>query len=67
MGSLICKVCFDRDDMLSSVVVEHQCTNERTGKRFAAHVCERCLEAGRESRVTCRAFTVLYSRKSGSG
>jgi hypothetical protein len=59
MGWLICKICFDRDDMVSSAVVEHRCTNEYTGKRFSAHVCEQCLDRGCETRVTCRTFVEI--------
>jgi hypothetical protein len=53
---LICKTCFRRDGVATADVIEHRCTNDRTGKHFTAFVCARCLEAGRETRVTCRAF-----------
>jgi hypothetical protein len=56
MTGMICKVCLEREGIYSEAVMEHKCTNERTGKRFSAHVCERCLEKGRETRVTCRTF-----------
>jgi hypothetical protein len=53
---LVCRVCLHRDGVVSASVVEHLCTNERTGKDFTAQVCARCLEIGRETRVTCRTF-----------
>jgi hypothetical protein len=53
---LVCRVCLDRDDVESASVVEHRCINEHTGKDFTAHVCARCLEVRRETRVTCRTF-----------
>jgi hypothetical protein len=56
MGTLLCRICFERDGVVSDTVVEHQCTNEHTGKQFLAHVCERCLDKGQETRVTCRTF-----------
>jgi hypothetical protein len=54
MSGLKCKVCFERDGIATAAIVEHRCTNEGTGKQFAAFVCERCQ--GRETRVTCRTF-----------
>jgi hypothetical protein len=55
-GSLVCKLCLEGDGRVSTAVVEHRCTNARTGKDFTAFVCVRCLEAGRVTRVTCRTF-----------
>jgi hypothetical protein len=57
MGKLLCRRCLEGDGAESTSVVEHRCTDERTGKHFTANVCARCLEAGRETRVTCRTFT----------
>lgn len=54
---LVCRVCLERDGVELASVVEHRCTNERTGVEFTAHVCARCLEVARETRVTCRSFT----------
>jgi hypothetical protein len=54
---MVCRVCLERDGVEAALVVEHRCTNQHIGKDFTAHVCARCLEAGRETRVTCRAFT----------
>jgi hypothetical protein len=54
---LVCRVCLERDGVESASVVERRCTNQHTGKDFKTHVCARCLEAGRETRVTCRTFT----------
>jgi hypothetical protein len=54
--SLVCRSCLERDGVVSTGVVEHRCTNDLTGRCFAAFVCSRCLEAGRETRVTCRTF-----------
>ena len=51
-----CKICFERDGVVSHAVTEHLCTNGRTGKQFLAHVCKRCLDGGRETRVTCQMF-----------
>jgi hypothetical protein len=59
---LVCKVCLERDGVETVAVVEHRCTNERTGEEFTAHVCARCLEVGRETRVTCRTFTRRSSK-----
>jgi len=56
MTGLICKVCLELDGTLSEAVVEHVCTNQQTGKQFSANVCEPCLRAGRETRVTCSTF-----------
>lgn len=56
-GKLICKPCLERDAVVSGVVVEHRCTNPHTGKQFDAYVCKRCLDEGRETRVTCRTFS----------
>jgi hypothetical protein len=56
MGGFICKLCFERDGIATDAVVERRCTNERTGKQFAAFVCKHCLDWGRETRVTCRTF-----------
>ncbi|MGJ4960177.1 hypothetical protein ACQR1H_31390 [Bradyrhizobium sp. HKCCYLRH2015] len=55
-GKLVCRTCRDEDGVASSRTVQHRCTNERTQKTFDAFVCARCLEAGRETRVTCRTF-----------
>jgi hypothetical protein len=55
-GTYSCRVCLERDGAESTSVVEHRCTDERTGKHFTANVCARCLKAGRETRVTCRTF-----------
>jgi hypothetical protein len=55
-GKLVCRTCLEEDDARSSATVQHLCTNERTGKKFDAFVCARCLERGRETRVTCRTF-----------
>jgi hypothetical protein len=56
-SSLACKACLEGDGTVSAAaVVEHRCTNARTGKDFTAFVCARCLDAGRETRVTCRTF-----------
>ena len=57
MASFVCRLCFERDGIVSKNVVAHDCTNNRTGKVFTAFVCVRCLEAARETRVTCRTFT----------
>jgi hypothetical protein len=46
-------------------VVEHRCVNDQTGKRFTAFVCARCLELGRETKVTCRSFTQVAVIASG--
>jgi hypothetical protein len=53
---LICKVCREDCGTVSDRVVKHLCTNVHTGKQFTAYVCERCLDSGRETRVTCRTF-----------
>jgi hypothetical protein len=55
-GSMVCRACLEADGTVSRAVVEHRCTNPRTGKDFTAFVCVSCLEAGRETRVTCRTF-----------
>jgi hypothetical protein len=34
MGKLLCRICFERDGVVSEAVVEHVCTNEDAGKRF---------------------------------
>jgi hypothetical protein len=52
----VCKLCLDRDGVVSDAVTEHHCTNDQTGKQFTAFVCARCLEAGRVTRLTCRTF-----------
>jgi hypothetical protein len=57
IGTFSCRVCVERDGIESASVVEHRCTDERTGKHFTANVCAHCLEAGRETRVTCRTFS----------
>lgn len=55
-GKLICRICLDEDGATSPATVQHPCINEHTGKEFDAFVCARCLENGRETRVTCRTF-----------
>jgi hypothetical protein len=65
MGRLICKICFERDGIVSHAVVEHRCTNDQTGKHFTALVCKRCLDAGRETRVTCRTFIAFSGDEIG--
>lgn len=59
MGTLICKVCVKKDGVASAAVVEHLCTNPTTGKQFKTYVCKQCLEAGRETRVTCQTFMAV--------
>ena len=63
-GTYSCRVCLERDGAESTSVVEHRCTDERTGKGFTANVCARCLKAGRETRVTCRTFGRPIDRRS---
>ena len=58
-----CKQCFEKDDVPTADVVEHRCTDDCTGKHFIAFVCARCLEVGRETRVTCRTFVPLVAGK----
>ena len=62
--TFLCQVCLERDGVESTSVVEHRCTDERTGKHFTANVCARCLEADRETRVTCRTFGRHIDRRS---
>jgi hypothetical protein len=62
---LLCRLCLESDGVESTSVVEHRCTDERTGKHFTANVCARCLEVGRETRVTCRTFTPSNHVTSG--
>jgi hypothetical protein len=57
-------VCLEADGVESAPVVEHRCTNEYTGKDFTAHVCARCLEVGRETRVTCRTFSAQHPKSA---
>jgi hypothetical protein len=64
IGTFLCRVCLERDGIEATSVVEHRCTDERTGKHFTANVCVRCLEAGRETRVTCRTFVSRVDRRS---
>jgi hypothetical protein len=64
IGTFSCRVCLERDGAESTSVVEHRCTDERTGKHFTANVCARCLELGRETRVTCRTFSRRVDRRS---
>jgi hypothetical protein len=64
IGPFLCRVCIERDGIESASVVEHRCTDERTGKHFTANVCARCLKAGRETRVTCRTFSRRIDRRS---
>jgi hypothetical protein len=52
----VCRICLELDGVPTSSVTLNQCTNDRTGQRFDAYVCGRCLKAGRETRVTCRTF-----------
>jgi hypothetical protein len=60
--SLGYRSCFERDGVVSRDVVEHLCTSDRTGQEFTAFVCTRCLEVGRETRVTCRTFGHVANR-----
>ena len=55
-GQPICKLCAELDGISSSTIVAYDCTNRHTGKHFSAYVCKNCLDAGRETRVTCRSF-----------
>jgi len=64
IGMLLCRVCFEWDSVDSSSAVEHRCLDERTGRHFTATVCARCLEVGRETRVTCRTFGRRLDRRS---
>jgi hypothetical protein len=57
IDTFTCLLCLDHDGVETASVVEHPCLDERSGKRFTANVCARCLEAGRETRVTCRTFS----------
>jgi hypothetical protein len=62
--TFLCQVCLERDGVESASVVEHRCTDERTGKHFTANVCACCLKAGRDTRVTCRTFSRRIDRRS---
>jgi hypothetical protein len=64
IGTFTCRLCLDHDGVETASVVEHRCTDERTGKHFTTNVCARCLEAGRETRVTCRTFVSRVDRPS---
>jgi hypothetical protein len=52
----VCRICLELDGVPTNSVTLSKCANDRTGQQFDAYVCERCLEAGRETRVTCRTF-----------
>jgi hypothetical protein len=64
ISTFLCRVCLEREGIEATSAVEHRCTDERTGKHFTANVCARCLEAGRETRVTCRTFVSRIDRRS---
>jgi hypothetical protein len=65
MTRFVCGSCLEQDGVESRAVIEHRCTNDQTGKRFTAFVCARCLNSGRETRVTCRSFTRVAVIASG--
>ena len=56
MGTIQCLPCLELDGVVAKDVVAHLCRNRRTGREFVAFVCARCLDMGRETRVTCRTF-----------
>jgi hypothetical protein len=60
VAGFVCRMCLEMDGILSSAVVERRCTNDRMGKQFKAYVCARCLDIGRETRVTCRTFVLAH-------
>lgn len=55
-GSMHCIFCASLDGKTTTAIVQTEVTNDRTGVRFNAFVCERCLTLGRITRVTCRTF-----------
>jgi hypothetical protein len=61
-----CTVCFGRDGVITSATIQTQVTNDSTGVKFNAFVCERCLTLDRITRVTCRTFkNLLVTRRLG--
>lgn len=56
-----CNTCFDADGVISSEVVHVRVTNPIAGVEFDAWVCERCKTFGRETRVTCRNYSLERS------
>lgn len=65
MAKLVCKFCLEQNGVTSAAVVEHLCISPTRGKQFTAYVCERCLGAGRETRVTCRTFAAISVSAAG--
>ena len=54
--SMHCKLCVRLDGVIASATVQTEVTNDSTGAKFKAFVCERCLTLDRVTRVTCRTF-----------
>jgi hypothetical protein len=63
VGRVICRQCLEYEGVVSTSVIEHRCMNERTERPFTAFVCARCLDNGRETRVTCRTFKPIIDRR----
>ena len=51
-----CEICVGEDGVMTRATTETLVANEKTGVKFFAFVCERCLTLGRITRVTCRTF-----------
>ena len=54
-----CRICFGSDAVTTNATMQALVTNDRTGAKFKAFVCERCWTLDRVTRVTCRTFKNL--------
>ena len=51
-----CTHCFTWDGVMTNSAIQTLVTNDKTGAKFDAFVCQRCLTLGRITRATCLTF-----------
>lgn len=61
-----CNVCFEKDGVEATRVMEAPVVNDVTGANFVAFVCARCLYLDRTTRVTCKTFGAADKRLSSN-
>ena len=58
----ICRVCFEKDGVSNSRVIEKVIGHPMHKNRYARMVCATCLDRGRETRATCGTFILSTHR-----
>ena len=51
-----CTLCYSLEGVITSAAIQTRVANDKTGTKFDAFVCQRCLKLDRITRVTCRTF-----------